>query len=207
MIKSSLKLLRTLALCVGFTAGVPALSHAATVDVVKIMSFSCSVCRAAELQDRVIERAVREHGGTFVWAPLPTDPNENGEKEMLYYASRDVSKEFSVTVKESLYKGIQELGLPLTTETQLFVWLQQDLTSFPEAELRDLFSRGKEPRARGAISRAAGLAQAVGADSLPTYIVLVDGRPVTSLSPSSVPGGSLSVLRDEVLNRISKLVK
>ncbi|KWT98332.1 MULTISPECIES: hypothetical protein [unclassified Variovorax] len=186
----------------------PSLASAApTVDVVKIMSFSCPVCRAAEAQDVAIESAVKAVGGSFVRGPVPVDPAESGAKERVYYAARGVSPAVADTIKNAIYRGAQDLSIPLGEENQVLVWLQQQLGDMPEKDLTALFEASRGPRGKGALSRAATLAVSVGVESLPAYVIVVDGRPVSSVDPTSVPGGSLTRLRDEVISKVKTLAK
>lgn len=177
------------------------------VDVVKVMAFSCPVCRAAEVQDKVIEQAVKEAGGRFVWAPVPNTSADSGSKERLYYASRAFSPQLAERVKDVLYKGMQDLSIPLLEMPQVYVYFQQQFHDIPEVQFNELFNRAQEKDARQSLARAATLAQTVGVVSVPSYIILADGRPVASLDPESVSGGSLTTLREEVINRIRKLSK
>ena len=199
-------------LLAALAAGLPGAAHAAagakrTVDVVKIMAFSCPVCRAAEAQDPVIERAVQATGGRFVHGPLPTSAAESGAKERVYYASRSTSPQFASRVADSLYRGLQDLSIPLAELPQVFVYFQQQFPELTDQQLSQLFSAAQDKPAKQALSRAAGLAVAVGAASLPTYVIVVDGRPVAALDPESVGGGSLTVLRDEVIKRVQSYAK
>lgn len=177
------------------------------VDVVKIMAFSCPVCRAAEAQDKVIEQAVKAKGGSFVWAPLPADESETGAKERVYYGSRSLKPGLAEEVKQALYKGMQDLAIPLGQEPQVYVWFQQQFSTLSDDEFNELFVAARSDAARAALGRAASLAARMGVDSVPSYIVVVDGRPVVALDPSSVTGGSLSALRDEVINRVNSSSK
>jgi hypothetical protein len=201
------KLLLTTTLCwvaagAALAADAPA-KH--VVNVVKIMAFSCPVCRAAEAQDTVIERAAKSTGGSFVWAPVPSDATESGSKEMVYYASRSFSRELADKVKLVLYKGQQDLSIPLGEPPQVYNYFQQQLPDMSEEDFKRLFELGQGDAARKSLARAASLASSAGVQAVPTYILIVDGHPVVSLDPTTVQGGSLTVLRDEVINRINKL--
>ncbi|KWU17809.1 thioredoxin domain-containing protein [Burkholderia cenocepacia] len=183
----------------------PAQKH--TVDVVKIMAFSCPFCRAAEAQDKVIEDLVTSKGGRFVWAPLPTEASESGAKERVYYASRKVSRALSDKVKDAFYKGTQDQNVQLTEMPQVYAWLQTQLGDLTDAQLQSLFDAAQSDDAKRSLGRAAQIAVAAGANVTPTYVIFVDGKSVTSLDPNTVSGGSLSALRDAVIDRVNQYTK
>lgn len=176
----------------------------ARVDVVKIMSFSCPVCLAAEAQDRAIAQAVEAHGGQFVRAPVPTGEDDSGTKEIFYYASREKGARLSDAVKDALYKGSQDVVVPLNDLLSVHVWLQRELPD-KEAELAPVFELAQQAAARKALSRAVALANQAGVQALPSYVFVVNGRVQGALDPSLVPSGTLLALKDEVVRRIAKL--
>lgn len=192
-------------------AGVPLLGAgpalaSADVSVVKLMSFSCSVCYAAESQDTVIARALQPLRGRFVWAPIPTSADESGDKERVYYASREVSERFSERVKQSLYKAIQERGLQLPDLARTASWLMQDLSD--ELPVVTRLLQGMQPNTgRDALVRAFNLVDMAGAQRVPTYVVIRNGAIDSTFDPNNVPGGTLTLLRDAVINRIQTLDK
>lgn len=170
------------------------------VDVVKIMSLACPVCRAAENQDPFIAKAARAAGGTFVWAPVPTEEDDlHGAAERTYYASRAFGEDFAAKVKDSLYRGWQDMGVPLYNVPQVFSWLGQDLA--PEintlTKLQDAVVRGAGQRA---LTRAATLAVNAGVQVLPGYVLLQRGQILVLLDPSVVQGQSLLLLRQKVIS-------
>ena len=175
------------------------------VDVVKIMSLTCPVCRAAEAHDPAIERAVQDYGGRFVFAPLPTEAeNATGAKERVYYAARDIDASTASAVKYSLYKGAQDMGIQLTDYMQIYTWLSQDAPQL-ESKFEPLFEKAQGDAASNALKRAVRLASQAGVGALPAYVILVDGQVTASLDPQAVPGNSLLTLRDEVIARVRKL--
>ena len=178
-----------------------------TVDVVKVMAFSCPFCRAAESQDRVIEDLVTSKGGRFVWAPIPTDASESGAKERVYYASRTVSRALSDKVKDAFYKGMQDQNVQLAEMPQVYAWLQTQLGDLTDAQLQALFDKAQGDDAKRSLGRAAQIAVTAGANVTPTYVIFVDGKSVTSLDPNTVSGGSLSALRDAVIDRVNQFSK
>jgi len=175
------------------------------VDVVKIMSLTCPVCRVAESHDPAIERVVRETGGKFVFAPLPTETEaSSGAKERVYYAARDIDPVMAAAIKQSLYKGSQDMGVQLLDYLQVYTWLSQDLPQY-EPKFNQLFEKAQEQAAKGSLSRAATLATKAGVTALPGYVILVDGQVTALADPNSVPGNSILSLRDEVIARVRKL--
>jgi hypothetical protein len=175
------------------------------VDVVKIMSLTCPVCRSAETHDPAIERAVQEQGGRFVYAPLPTEvENATGAKERVYYASRDLDAGTAALIKSSLYKGAQDMGIQLTDYMQIYTWLSQDVPQL-EPKFGPLFEKAQGDAAANSLKRAVRLASQAGVSNLPGYVIVVDGQVTALLDPQSVPGNSLLTLRDEVIARVRKL--
>jgi hypothetical protein len=175
------------------------------VDVVKIMSITCPVCRAAETHDSAIERAVVAQGGRFVYAPVPTEPeNASGAKERVYYASREFDANTAAAVKYSLYKGAQDMGIQLTDYMKTYTWLSQDVPQL-EPKFNQLFEKAQGDEALNSLKRAVRLASEAGVSALPGYVIVVDGRVTALLDPQSVPGNSLLTLRDEVIARVRKL--
>jgi hypothetical protein len=206
-------MLRRLFLKTAFTAAVAysamgtafAADASPRVDVVKVMSLTCPVCRTAETHDFAIERAVQEHGGRFVFAPLPTEAeNATGAKERVYYASRDLDASTASAVKASLYKGAQDMGIQLTDYMQIYTWLSQDVPQL-EPKFGALFEKAQGDAASNALKRAVRLASQAGVSNLPGYVIIVDGQVTALLDPQSVPGNSLLTLRDEVIARVRKL--
>lgn len=186
---------------------VQAQSKAPRVDVVKIMSLTCPVCRSAEAQDKAIAQVVRDGGGQFVWAPLPTEEEALlGARERVYYAGRTMDPAFGEYLKDALYRGAQDMGIPLNDYLQVYTWLMQDDPS-KEGKFHEVIQKAQEPDARGALARAARLAQQAGVSSLPGYIVLVDGRIAALMDPDSVQGNSLIRLRDDVIKAVRTLGK
>lgn len=178
------------------------LTHAA--DVVKIMNFTCPVCRASENLDQSIRDAVAENGGRFVAAPIPSD-DTSGARERTYYAARGQGAAVEAAVRKSLYKGSQDMQMPLDDDAQTVAWLEDDLTNGPvKVEFKSLVQSASSPDAYGALGRAARLAVQSGAQALPTYIVMKNNRIVAAFDPQSVGSASLMTLRDAVVAAVRK---
>lgn len=158
------------------------------------------------MQDTVIEQQTTERGGRFVRAPVPTVEGEGRFKELVYYASRDSSARFAETVKNSIYKGVQDQGISFSDLLQVYVWLQSDIPN-NDSQLQALFSGAQAAPAQAALARAARLATRAGVQSLPAYLIMVDGQVSSIVDATSVPGGSLITVREEVLSRVNKLYK
>lgn len=176
----------------------------AQVDVVKIMSLSCKFCYSAETFDPFIESTVIQGGGRFVYAPVPSNPEDNGEKEMVYYGARDLNSRYGDIVKKSMYKAIQDIGVPLTNYSTIYTWLQKD-TGLDDGTLSDIIKKGSQNSSRDALSRAVGLATSGGVSMLPTYIILKDNRIVQVIDSSSSSKNNLSSLREDVINYVKSL--
>ena len=173
------------------------------VDVVKVMSFSCPACYAAEAQDRAIEAVVAQGNGRFVRAPLPSLEGDTGDKDRVYYAARDISPRMTEDVKVSLYKAFHEMRISLNDLMSTYNWLEQDLAHVDTTVLRNLVQRAQEPAAAAAFKRAVTLAKQAGVDRVPSYIVLVDSEVVATLDPSLFPQG-LAALREAVIARVQQ---
>lgn len=196
-------------LAVLFSTLLPAVAQAQSprVDVVKVMSFSCPVCRASEAHDPAIARALQELGGRLVSAPVPTgSERETGVRERVYYASRDKGPTVEGSIKSALYKGAQDMAVPLDDYLQVYTWLQQTQPAM-EADINAIVHAAQQPAAGSALARAVRLANNAGVTSLPAYVLLADNQIVTLLDPTSVSGNSLMALRDEVISRARKFSK
>lgn len=181
----------------------PAASKSA-IDVVKVLSFSCSFCRDSEVHDIAISRMVQEHGGRFVWAPVPTHPEDFvGAKERVYYAARDMDARLGEAVKQSLYKGTQDQGQLLFDYMPLYTWLSGDLPQF-DSKMTELFEKAKGAAAQGAMQRAIRLALAAGVSAVPCYLLLRDGKVVASYDRVHPQAPTLSALRELVIEAVGR---
>lgn len=182
-------------------------AQAREVSVAKVVNFSCATCRASESQDDAIRAAVRSTGGQFVLATMPM-AQDNYWRELLYYAARAYDPALESKVRESLYRGAQDMGLPFSDMTQVVVWLTQDL---PEQRV-DWTALGRsaltDGAAREALGRALRLIVASGAQKIPSYVFIVDGelQGLLDLDTGS-RNGSLVELRQSVLKRIEELAR
>lgn len=174
------------------------------VDVVKVMSFSCSFCYAAESHDRMILVAAGKSGGRFVRAPIPVEEGASGWRERTYYAARDLDPKLGEAVKESIYRGIQESEVTLNDLTQLYYWFVQDIPAF-ENRFNALFEKAQAPSSNDALLRAIRLVKNSGVSQLPTYILLSAGAVQATLDSSNSRGTSLPALRDDVIAQIDKI--
>lgn len=170
------------------------ISYAEPVSVVKVLSFGCPVCRAAEAMDSDIGTAVRRGGGKFAYAALPADAT-NLNRELAYYAARDLGAEEAA--RNSLYKGSQDYGLTFSDPVQAVVWLQDD-AGINGSQLGGAI--GGEP-ARQALGRAVRLAARAGVQKLPAYLLLRDGEVLSVMSADGV--GSLFALKKRVVEEVS----
>lgn len=186
-----------------------AVSHSAlasdkSVVVVKIINFSCSVCRASENQDSPVITAADGTGGQFVYAPVPAEAGEFA-REKVYYASRKQGSNTEKRIRESLYRGAQDLNMPFMDVAQVIEWLKDDV---PDAgiDFDQLATEAKGAEAFTSLRKAAALTQRAGALALPSYILVQDNAPVATLDiNTSGKGTSLLNLREEVIKRINQL--
>lgn len=195
--------LRRLALTLALSAAAFSASAAEqAVSVVKVLNFSCPVCRASEVQDAAIKDAVRAAGGQFVYAPMPSEEGTYA-REKIYYASRAQGAE--AQVRAALYRGSQDLSLPLSDFVQVIEFLKDELG--PNFLNYDRLRQDAEsPAAQAALSRAATVAVRGGSHDLPSYVLIQDNTPVATLETTNLSkGSSLLSLRDEVVSRVNQL--
>jgi hypothetical protein len=174
----------------------------AEVSVVKVINFSCQFCKATEVMDAPIKRAVLDAEGKFVYAALPENENSDGSRERVYYALRAANPAAEPQVRASLFKGSQELGYPLATEVQATEWLNTDLVDLG-LDWASVASAAKEKAALKAYERAIRITIAGGVQLLPSYLVLKDGVVVRTLDVES-SGGSYPALREAVIAAVVK---
>ena len=167
------------------------------VSVVKLISFDCPVCLASESLDEPLRQATRAGGGQFVIAPLPRV--SSNARERFYYAVRDLQPDLEARARASLFRGAQELGYPLSDDTETLDWLRQDLGEEAADWIR-ITTAASAATATDPITRSLRLVVKSGAQLTPTYILIRNGAVLASFDTSLVPGGSLSALRDAVLN-------
>lgn len=185
-------------------AAIGASAHAARVDVVKIMNFTCSFCLASEGPDKLVEAAASSTGGRFVRAPVPLESTESGAKERVYYAARDMSEALAEKVKSSIYKGAQESQVNLDGYVQVYTWLLQDIPE-QEASFNELFKRAQDPSTKAALNRAIALIAKSGVEQVPTYVVLKNGA-IDSVYDTRA-GESVQVVRQNLIQKIQQLSK
>jgi len=174
------------------------------VNVVKILSFSCSFCRDSEVHDTAISRVVQEYGGRFVSAPVPTHPEDFvGAKERVYYAARDIDARLGEAVKQSLYKGTQDQGQLLFDYMPLYAWLSGDIPQF-DSKMTELFEKAKASAAQGAMQRAVRLAVSAGVDAVPNYLLLRDGQVIAGYDRVHPQAPTLSALRELVIEAVRR---
>lgn len=171
------------------------------VDVVKFVLFTCPICRATESIDVPIQAAVSATKGKFVFAPLPMDTDYAGRA---YYAAREVSQSLADKVKDSLFRGQQDMGFDMNEPIRVAVWLQQDLGSLMESfNMTSLIDAMQSRPVREALSRAGQLASAAGVTNTPSYAFIKGGKLVAMVDPQGVtPTGSVAALRDKVLQTL-----
>jgi hypothetical protein len=181
-----------------------ALAADKSVSVVKIINFSCPICRASENQDGPITGAAKATAGEFVYAPIPSEAGEYA-REKVYYAVRKQGRQAEQSVRQSLYKGAQDMNLPFMDVTQVIEWLKDDV---PNAGINwgQLAADAQSVDAMQALQRAAILTQRSGAQLLPSYVLIKDNAPVATLDTNSTgKGASLLNLREEVIKRIGQV--
>lgn len=174
----------------------------AEVSVVKIINFSCPFCKSSEAMDEPIRRAVEKTGGKMVYAALPADESSDGSRERAYYAARSLLPEKEPLIRQSLYKGAQDLGYPLATAEQTVDWLSTDLATL-KYDWTLVLGAVESSAAKDAFARAVRLTVKSGAQVLPSYVVVKDGELIRTLDVDST-GGSYAALREAVLSAVEK---
>lgn len=195
------------ALLAGAFVGVPAGALAANtsaVTVVKVLNFSCPICRASEPQDAQIEEAAAATGGQLVFAPIPSEAGEFA-REKVYYAARKFGRHAENRIRAALYRGAQEVNLPFMDVVQVIEWLKDQM---PDARIdwSSLAATARSEETSYALRKAAMLTTRAGVQRLPAYILVQDNSPVATLDlDTSGKGTSLPLLKDDVIARTGQL--
>lgn len=177
-------------------------SAQAAVSVVKVMNFSCQYCKSSEAMDTPIRSTVELAGGKMVYAAMPSDESSDGSRERIYYAARAKWPAQEPRIRESLYRGAQELGYPLATANQTAEWLSTDLADL-NYDWVSLVPSSATGEADQAFMRAIRLAVQSGVQVLPAYVVVRDGKVLQTLDVDS-SGGTYSALRQAVIDAVNK---
>lgn len=186
------------------TAGFAAYAADTSVIVVKVLNFSCPICRASENQDSAIIAAANATAGQFVYAPIPGEAGEFA-RERVYYAARKQGRQAEQRVRESLYRGAQDMNMPFMDVTQVIEWLKDDVTDI-RMDWARLTEDAQDDTSMMALRKAALLTKNAGAQVLPAYILVQGNVPVATLDINTAgKGTSLLSLRDEVTKRIGQL--
>jgi hypothetical protein len=174
------------------------------VIVVKIINFSCPVCRASENQDAPVISAAIGTGGQFAYAPIPSVAGEYAP-EKVYYAVRKQGREAEKHVRLSLYRGAQDMNQPFTNIPQVIEWLKDDVPN-EDIDWVKLANDAQSKDAGISLAKAASITQRAGAQALPAYVLIQENAPVATLDiNTSGKGSSLLNLREEVIKRIGQL--
>jgi hypothetical protein len=186
--------------------GAPASAFATdtAVTVVKVLNFSCPICRASESQDAQIEAAAEATGGRMVFAPVPSEAGEFA-REKVYYAARKYGRGVENKVRSALYRGAQDVNLPFMDVTQVIEWLKDQM---PDArvEWSDLATVARSDETAYALRKAAMLTSSAGAQQLPAYVLVQENTPVATLDlNTSGRGTSLPMLKEDIVARIGQL--
>jgi CheY-like chemotaxis protein len=190
------------AACFGMTASAFAADTAVTV--VKVLNFSCPICRASELQDAQIEAAATATGGRFAYAPLPSEAGEYA-REKVYYAARKYGRSTENQVRAAIYRGAQDVNMPFMDVAQVIEWLKDQLPN-SNIDWASLAADARSQDTAYALRKAAMLTSSAGAQLLPAYILVQNNSPVATLDlNTSGRGTSLPLLKEDVIARIGQL--
>lgn len=148
------------------------LAQAEPVVIVQIASFDCAHCKKAEACYDTLKHSIEKEGGRFLFAPVPNE-RQTGGRESLYYASR-YDETLEAEVRKTLFAAQGMPGLADTSSTQGAIsWLSMQ-SSYPYWEQLAQYA---ETQGKPAMQRAVKLAVEAGVSSLPTYLVVKEGKP------------------------------
>lgn len=167
--------------------------------VVKILSFDCAECRAAQAIDAAVASAANAAGAAVVYAPLPRQ--ESDVREQFFYAMRQLG--IDDQVMSALFSGSQGLGYPLMTQSEVLDWLHSSLSA-DSIDWDVVLRKVNDGESEAAVRRAILLAYRAGVTRYPSY-VFVRGQKVLGMLDIATAGGSLSQLRSAVIERIEQL--
>lgn len=179
-------------------------SETSAVTVVKVLNFSCPICRASESQDAQIEEAAEATGGKLVFAPIPSEAGEFA-REKVYYAARKLGRPAERFIRAALYRGAQDVNLPFMDVVQVIEWLKDQM---PESQIdwASLTASARSEETAYALRKAAMLTNRAGVQRLPAYILVKDNTPVATLDlDTSGRGTSLPLLKEDVIARTGQL--
>lgn len=181
----------------------PFLARAAQnpVNVVKIISFDCAICRASNDMDGPIKSTVEQYGGIFDIAPIPRVDTD--WRERFYYVLRQYGPSVEKQVRDSFFAGSQEYNYPLMDIPEILDWLEEN-TRLPGVNWNSVLQQVKSPQSLKPINRAVALVAKAGVRMTPTYILIRNGRVLNAYDIDSVPNENLSSLRETVLNAVIK---
>lgn len=176
---------------------------ATPVHVVEIANFSCPFCLAMEPAGAEVRRATEATGGRFVFAPLTLQEGASNWRDRLYYAARNQGPKAEAAVRGALFRGAQDLNLPMENLDQTLVFLAEELSSLG-LDWERLRQDALDPTTSESYQRALWLAASAGIDAVPAYIFIVDGEITTAVGRNPATN-DLSSLRREVLDKIKEL--
>ncbi len=176
---------------------------ATPVHVVEIANFSCPYCLAMESAGNELRRATEATGGRFVFAPISPQEGASNWQDRIYYAARNQGPKAEAAVRAALFRGAQDLNLPMENLDQVLVFLAEDLSSL-ELDWVRLRQDALNPSTLESYQRALWLGASAGIDAVPAYIFIVDGEIVDAIGRNPTTN-DLSALRREVLDEIKKL--
>lgn len=188
----------------GIVAPPGAFAAETSVTVVKVLNFSCPICRASENQDASIAAAAAATGGRLVYAPLPSQEGTYA-REKVYYAARKYGTSTENQIRSALYRGVQDVNLPFMDVPQVIEWLKDQMPN-SHVDWEALASEARGDDAAYALRKAAILTKQAGAQLLPAYVLVQDNKPVGTLDlNTSGRGSSLPLLKEDVIARIGQL--
>ena len=176
----------------------------AQVSVVKVINFTCAICRASDSQDPYIKASVEKAGGKLAYAAMPSEETQ-GIRELYYYAARNKMPDMDTKFRQALFKGSQDLNMPLQDIVQLNEFFAQEFSDSKSnwSEIGMDAASGTEPKQ--SLGRALKMIVQSGAQRLPTYIVL-SGTQIMGVLDQDTAGktGSLIALREAVVDAVNQ---
>ena len=182
-----------------------AMASAGPVNVVKVINFTCPICRASEIQDQQIRETVEATGGRLVYAAMPAEEGTYA-RELYYYGMREKYPKLEQEVRTALYTGAQDMGLPMSDFAQVAVWLEQRLpdSKIDWPQMSSYVSTAEGPKA--SLGRVGAIVVGAGVSKLPAYVLISDGviRDLVDIDTSG-KGPSFPAMREAIQVRVAKL--
>lgn len=175
------------------------------IDIVKIVNFDCAFSYSSLSNDSDIKFYINNssHDSKIITAPIATDIN-NTYRERLYYTIKlykpEILDEYLVTV----FKATQEEKITLITEESLISYLHMAMPEHSEFWL-NVKAKSYEQEVNNSMLKAYRFLYFTKDITLPAYVFLKQGRPISVLSHNK--DESIDKIRDRLIIRFNDLMK